>query len=210
MSLQLGQTAPDFTADSSQDKIHFQDWAKGHWTVFFSHPKDFTPICTTELGQFARRKAEFDQRGAQLIGLSVDPPNSHREWIKDVAKVGGAEVSYPIVADPDLKIAKQYGMFHPEADATVTVRSVFLIDPKQKVRLILTYPPSIGRNIDEILRALDALQQADRQGVATPADWKPGQDVVVPPSVSDADAEKRYPGKIRKVTSYLRFVPAEK
>lgn len=210
MSLQLGQTAPDFTADSSQDKIHFQDWAKGHWTVFFSHPKDFTPICTTELGQFARRKAEFDQRGAQLIGLSVDPPDSHREWIKDVAKVGGAEVSYPIVADPDLKIAKQYGMFHPEADATVTVRSVFLIDPKQKVRLILTYPPSIGRNIDEILRALDALQQADRQGVATPADWKPGQDVVVPPSVSDADAEKRYPGKIRKVTSYLRFVPAEK
>ena len=210
MSLQLGQTAPDFTADSSQDKIHFQDWAKGHWTVFFSHPKDFTPICTTELGQFARRKAEFDQRGAQLIGLSVDPPNSHREWIKDVAKVGGAEVSYPIVADPDLKIAKQYGMFHPEADATVTVRSVFLIDPKQKVRLILTYPPSIGRNIDEILRALDALQQADRQGVATPVDWKPGQDVVVPPSVSDADAEKRYPGKIRKVTSYLRFVPAEK
>lgn len=210
MSLQLGQTAPDFTADSSQDKIHFQDWAKGHWTVFFSHPKDFTPICTTELGQFARRKAEFDQRGAQLIGLSVDPPDSHREWIKDVAKVGGAEVSYPIVADPDLKIAKQYGMFHPEADATVTVRSVFLIDPKQKVRLILTYPPSIGRNIDEILRALDALQQADRQGVATPVDWKPGQDVVVPPSVSDADAEKRYPGKIRKVTSYLRFVPAEK
>ena len=210
MSLQLGQTAPDFTADSSQDKIHFQDWAKGHWTVFFSHPKDFTPICTTELGQFARRKAEFDQRGAQLIGLSVDPPDSHREWIKDVAKVGGAEVSYPIVADPDLKIAKKYGMFHPEADATVTVRSVFLIDPKQKVRLILTYPPSIGRNIDEILRALDALQQADRQGVATPVDWKPGQDVVVPPSVSDADAEKRYPGKIRKVTSYLRFVPAEK
>ena len=140
----------------------------------------------------------------------MDPPNSHREWIKDVAKVGGAEVSYPIVADPDLKIAKQYGMFHPEADATVTVRSVFLIDPKQKVRLILTYPPSIGRNIDEILRALDALQQADRQGVATPVDWKPGQDVVVPPSVSDADAEKRYPGKIRKVTSYLRFVPAEK
>ena len=210
MSLQLGQTAPDFTADSSQDKIHFQDWAKGHWTVFFSHPKDFTPICTTELGQFARRKTEFDQRGAQLIGLSVDPPDSHREWIKDVAKVGGAEVSYPIVADPDLKIAKQYGMFHPEADATVTVRSVFLIDPTRKVRLILTYPPSIGRNIDEILRALDALQQADKQGVATPVDWKPGQDVVVPPSVSDADAEKRYPGKIRKVTSYLRFVPAEK
>ena len=194
MSLQLGQTAPDFTADSSQDKIHFQDWAKGHWTVFFSHPKDFTPICTTELGQFARRKAEFDQRGAQLIGLSVDPPDSHREWIKDVAKVGGAEVSYPIVADPDLKIAKQYGMFHPEADATVTVRSVFLIDPKQKVRLILTYPPSIGRNIDEILRVVKALQISDEQG-AMPANWPNneliGDRVIVPPPCCVEDAERR-------------------
>lgn len=209
MGLQLGQTAPDFRADTSQGAIDFHAWSKGKWVVLFSHPKDFTPICTTELGQFARRKAEFDQRGAQLIGLSVDPSESHRRWAKDVAQVGGAEVGYPIIADPDLTIAKQYGMYHPEADATVTVRSVFIIDPGHKVRLILTYPPSIGRNIDEILRSLDALQQSDRQHVATPVDWKPGEDVVVPPSVSDADAEKRYPGKVRKVTDYLRYVPAE-
>ena len=209
MGLQLGQTAPNFNADTSQGAIDFHEWSNGKWVVLFSHPKDFTPICTTELGEFARRKGEFDQRGAQLIGLSVDPTDSHREWIKDVAKVGGAEVGYPIIADPDLVIAKQYGMYHPEADATVTVRSVFLIDPKHTVRVILTYPPSIGRNIDEILRSLDALQQSDKQGVATPVDWKPGDDVVVPPSVSDADAEQRYPGKVRKVTDYLRYVPAE-
>lgn len=209
MSLQLGQTAPDFTADTSQGKISFHDWAGGKWVVLFSHPKDFTPICTTELGEFARRKGEFDQRGAQLIGLSVDPADSHRAWAKDVARVGGAEVGYPIIADPDLTIAKQYGMYHPEADATVTVRSVFFLDPQHKARAILTYPPSIGRSIDEILRTLDALQQADRQGVATPVDWTPGAEVVVPPSVSDADAEKRYPGKVRKVTDYLRYVPAE-
>lgn len=209
MGLQLGQTAPNFKADTSQGTIDFHERSNGKWVVLFSHPKDFTPICTTELGEFARRKGEFDQRGAQLIGLSVDPTDSHREWIKDVAKVGGAEVGYPIIADPDLVIAKQYGMYHPEADATVTVRSVFLIDPEHTVRLILTYPPSIGRNIDEILRSLDALQQADKQGVATPVDWKPGDDVVVPPSVSDADAEQRYPGQVRKVTDYLRYVPAE-
>lgn len=209
MSLQLGQTAPDFTADTSQGKISFHDWAGGKWVVLFSHPKDFTPICTTELGEFARRKGEFDQRGAQFIGLSVDPADSHRAWAKDVARVGGAEVGYPIIADPDLTIAKQYGMYHPEADATVTVRSVFFLDPQHKARAILTYPPSIGRSIDEILRTLDALQQADRQGVATPVDWTPGAEVVVPPSVSDADAEKRYPGKVRKVTDYLRYVPAE-
>lgn len=210
MGLQLGQTAPDFTADSSQGTIHFHDWAKDKWVVLFSHPKDFTPICTTELGQFARRKGEFEQRGAHLIGLSVDPSDSHRKWIKDVAKVGGAEVGYPIIADPDLAIAKQYGMYHPEADATVTVRSVFLIDPKYKVRLILTYPPSIGRNIDEILRSIDALQQSDKQGVSIPVDWRPGEDVVVSAKLSDAEVEKQYPGKVRKVTDYLRFVPARR
>lgn len=209
MSLQLGQIAPNFKAETSQGAIDFHTWSQGKWVVLFSHPKDFTPICTTELGEFARRKAEFDQRGAHLIGLSVDPVDSHRRWAEDVAKVAGTEVGYPIVADPDLVIAKQYGMFHPEADATVTVRSVFIIDPDHKVRLILTYPPSIGRNIDEILRAVDALQQSDRQGVATPVNWKPGDEVVVPPSVSDADAEQRYPGQVRKVTDYLRYVPAE-
>lgn len=207
MSLQLGQTAPDFTLDSTRGPIRFHEFGRGKWIVLFSHPKDFTPICTTELGQFARRKAEFEQRGAQLVGLSVDPVEDHARWARDVAEVGGAEVDYPILADPELVVAKQYGMFHPEADAKVTVRSVFLIDPDHKVRVILTYPPSIGRNVDEILRTLDALQQSDRQGVSTPVDWQPGDDVVVSPKLSDEEAEKLYPGKVRKVNDYLRFVP---
>lgn len=208
MGLQLGQTAPDFTLDSSQGTIHFHAWSEGQWVVLFSHPKDFTPICTTELGQFARRNDEFTRRGVRIIGLSVDPADSHREWAQDVAKVGGAEVKYPILADPDLVVAKQYGMYHPEADALVTVRSVFLIDPQHRVRLILTYPPSIGRNVDEILRSLDALQQSDKQGVSIPVDWHPGDNVVVSPKLSDEEVEQKYPGQVDKVTSYLRFVPA--
>lgn len=204
MSLQLGQTAPDFTLDSTEGPLHFSAWASGHWVVFFSHPKDFTPICTTELGAFARRKAEFDKRGVKLIGLSVDPVEDHKVWSRDIAKVGGSEVNYPILADPDLTIARLYGMFHPEADPKVTVRSVFFIDPERKVRTTFTYPPSIGRNIDEILRTVDALQMTDRHPVATPVDWKPGDDIVVSPKLADADAEKQFPG-LRKVTSYLRF-----
>ncbi len=208
MSLQLGQTAPDFTLDSTDGPIHFHDWSKGQWTVLFSHPKDFTPICTTELGEFARRKDEFEERDAQLIGLSVDSVDDHNAWAEDVAKVAGTAVAYPILADPDLAVAKAYGMFHPQADALLTVRSVFLIDPDHVVRLILTYPPSIGRNIDEILRALDALQQSDRQGVSTPVNWLPGEQVVVSPKLSDAEVEGLYPGEVQKVTEYLRFVPA--
>ena len=207
MSLQLGQTVPAFTLDSTKGSITFHDYAPGKWKVLFSHPKDFTPICTTEFAQFARRSAEFEQRNAQLIGLSVDSVADHHGWAEDIAKVAGTEVPFPILADPDLAVAKEYGMFHPEADALVTVRSVFLIDPNNKARVILTYPPSIGRNVDEILRSLDALQQSDKQSVATPVDWQPGDDVVVPPSVSDEDAEKKYPGQVRKVTDYLRFVP---
>jgi len=206
MSLQLGQTAPDFTADTTQGKISFHDWKKGSWTMLFSHPKDFTPICTTEFGAFARRKGEFDKRGTKIIGLSVDSVQDHHGWAKDIAKVGGADVNFPIIADPDLAIAKQYGMYQPEADAKVTVRSVFLIDPNNKVRVILTYPPSVGRSVDEILRALDALQQTDRQKVATPVDWKPGDEVVIPPSLSDEDARKLYPEGWRTETSYLRYV----
>lgn len=206
MALQLGQVAPDFTADTTDGKISFHAWKKGKWAMLFSHPKDFTPICTTELGAFARRKGEFDKRGTKIIGLSVDPVDSHQGWIKDVEKVGGAHVAYPIIADPSLTIAKAYGMYHPEADAKVTVRSVFLIDPNNKVRLILTYPPSVGRNVDEILRALDALQQTDKQSVATPVDWKPGDEVVIPPSLSDAEAKKLYPNGWRTVTPYLRYV----
>lgn len=209
MSLQLGQTAPDFTLDSTQGSLHFSDYARGHWVVFFSHPKDFTPICTTELGAFAHRKAEFDKRNTKLLGLSVDPADSHKKWAKDIAKVGGTELNYPILADPDLKVARQYDMFHPEADPKVTVRSVFFIDPQRKVRTSLTYPPSVGRNIDEILRTLDALQITDAQPVATPVDWKPGDEIVVSPKLSDADAEKQFSG-VRKVTPYLRYAKANK
>ncbi|MEO8778820.1 MAG: peroxiredoxin [Rhodanobacter sp.] len=204
MSLQLGQTAPDFTLDSTKGSLHFSDYAHDHWVVFFSHPKDFTPICTTELGAFAQRKAEFDQRGTKLLGLSVDPVDQHKAWAKDIALVAGTELNFPILADPDLTIAKLYGMFHPEADALVTVRSVFIIDPQRKVRTILTYPPSVGRNIDEILRTIDALQVTDKHPVATPVNWNPGDEIVVSPKIADADAEKQFPG-LRKVTPYLRF-----
>lgn len=206
MSLQLGQTAPDFRLDSTEGPIQFHDWSRGKWTILFSHPKDYTPICTTELGQFARRKAEFDRRNTQIIGLSVDSVDDHIGWARDIAEVGGSAVNYPILADPELAVAKQYGMFHPEADPKLTVRSVFLIDPSHKVRLTLTYPPSVGRNVDEVLRALDALQITDRQNVATPVDWQPGDDVVIPPSVSDQDAHALYPDGWRAATPYLRFV----
>lgn len=207
MSLQLGQTAPDFTLDSTDGALHFSDYAQGHWVVLFSHPKDFTPICTTELGEFARRKAEFDQRGAKLLGLSVDPADSHKRWALDIAKSAGTALSYPILADPDLTVAKEYGMFHPQADATVTVRSVFFIDPKRVVRTILTYPPSVGRSITEILRTLDALQLTDKAPVATPVEWKPGEDIVVSGKLSDEDATQRF-GTLRKVTPYLRYAKA--
>jgi peroxiredoxin (alkyl hydroperoxide reductase subunit C) len=207
MSLQLGQTAPDFTLDSTHGPIHFDTFANKHWVVLFSHPKDFTPICTTELGAFARRKAEFDQRGVKIVGLSVDPVEDHHAWSKDVADVGGHAVEYPILADPDLEVAKLYGMFHPEADPAVTVRSVFVIDPQRKVRLTLTYPPSVGRNVDEILRTIDALQLTDKQPVATPVNWQPGEDIVVSAKLSDAEVEQRFTG-VRKVKPYLRYAKA--
>lgn len=207
MSLQLGETAPDFSLDSTEGTLRFSDYARDHWVVLFSHPKDFTPICTTELGAFARRKAEFDQRNTKLLGLSVDPADQHKAWAKDIADVGGTGLNYPILADPDLEVAKQYGMFHPKADPKVTVRSVFFIDPERKVRTTLTYPPSVGRSIDEILRTLDALQLTTRQPVATPVEWKPGDDVVIAPSLADADAEKKFPG-YRTVKPYLRYTKA--
>ncbi|MGH8191254.1 MAG: peroxiredoxin [Rhodanobacteraceae bacterium] len=207
MSLQLGETAPDFTLDSTQGSLHFNAYARDHWVVLFSHPKDFTPICTTELGAFAHRKAEFDQRGVKLLGLAVDPVEDHKRWAKDIADVGGTELNFPILADPDLEVAKLYGMYHPKADPKVTVRSVFIIDPQRKVRTTLTYPPSVGRNIDEILRTIDALQVTDQQPVATPVDWRPGDEVVIAPSIADADAEQRFPG-FRKVKPYLRYTHA--
>ncbi|MGC1548741.1 MAG: peroxiredoxin [Rhodanobacter sp.] len=208
MSLQLGDTAPDFTLDSTEGPIHLHDYIGDHWLVFFSHPKDFTPVCTTELGEFARRKADFDQRHTRLIGLSVDSVADHKAWAKDVEDVGGTAVNYPIVADPELEVAKLYGMFHPKADPKVTVRSVFIIDPQKKVRLTFTYPPSAGRNIDEVLRVLDSLQLTDGRKLTTPVNWQPGDDVIIAPSVSDEDARKQYPGGWQTLKPYLRLLKA--
>jgi thioredoxin-dependent peroxiredoxin len=208
MSLQLGDTAPDFTLDSTEGRLRFSDYADGHWVVFFSHPKDFTPVCTTELGAFARRKSEFDARKARLLGLSVDSVADHQGWAKDVADVGGSAINYPLLADPELEAAKLYGMFHPKSDPKVTVRSVFIIDPARKVRLSLTYPPSAGRNVDEVLRVLDSLQLTDGRKLTTPVDWRPGDDVIIAPSVSDEEARKLYPAGWRTLKPYLRLVPA--
>lgn len=208
MSLQLGETAPDFSLDSTQGAIHFHDWSADQWVVLFSHPKDFTPVCTTELGAFARRKAEFDARNTRIIGLSVDSVVDHKAWSHDVADVGGTPVNYPILADPDLEVAKLYGMFHPHADPKVTVRSLFIVDPDKKVRLTLTYPASAGRNIDEVLRVLDSLQLTDGRKLITPVGWQPGDEVIIAPSVSDAEATKLFPQGYRTIKPYLRLVNA--
>ena len=210
MSLHPGQTAPDFTADSTEGAIRFHDWSGDKWVVFFSHPRDFTPVCTTELGEFARRKDDFAGRNALLLGLSVDSVADHLAWATDIADVGGTALNYPLLADPDLEIARSYGMFHPEADASVTVRSVFIIDPSKKVRLSLTYPPSAGRNVDEVLRVLDSLQLTDGKQLTTPVDWRPGEDIIIAPSISDEDARKRYPEGFRADKPYLRFIPARR
>lgn len=209
MSLKLGETAPDFTAESTEGTIHFHSWSDDKWVVFFSHPKDFTPVCTTELGAFARRKDEFDKRNTALLGLSVDSVADHQSWAADIADVGGTALNYPLLADPDLDIAKQYGMFHPEADASVTVRSVFIIDPKKKVRLTMTYPPSAGRNVDEVLRVLDSLQLTDGKQLTTPVDWQPGEDVIIAPSVTNEQARERYPDGWKTLKPYLRLLPAK-
>lgn len=206
MALQLGDTAPDFTLDSTEGEIHFHDWIGKNWVVFFSHPADFTPVCTTELGAFAKRKAEFDKRGAKLIGLSVDPLDSHERWAVDIEDATGAAVNYPILADPKHKVAELYGMIHPKADPKVTVRTVFIIDPDKKIRLTLTYPPSAGRNVDEILRVIDSMQLTDGDKLATPVDWKPGEKAIIAPSLSDEEAKKHFPQGWETVKSYLRFV----
>ncbi len=206
MALQLGDTAPDFTADSTAGKIHFHDWLGKSWCILFSHPADFTPVCTTELGELAKRKSEFDKRGVKLLGLSVDPVESHKKWAKDIKDVKGIELNYPILADPDRKVAELYGMMHPKADPKLTVRSVFVIDPNKKIRLTMTYPPSAGRNVDELLRVVDSLQLADREKLATPVDWKQGQDAIILPSVPDEEAKKLFPQGWKTVKPYLRFV----
>ena len=210
MSLQLGQIAPDFVQDSTQGQISFHKWLGDSWGILFSHPKDFTPICTTELGEVARLKPEWDKRGVRPIALSVDPVDSHKRWEGDIADVQGCAVNYPIMADADKKVATLYEMIHPQSDPALTVRAVYVIDPNKKIRLILTYPPSVGRNFQEILRAIDALQLTDKQKVATPVNWTPGQPVVIVPSLSDEQAKQLFPQGWKTLKPYLRMVDLPK
>ncbi len=216
MALQLGDTAPDFEADTTEGRIRFHDWLGDSWAVFVSHPKDFTPVCTTELGTMARIKGEFDKRGVKLIGISVDTVDDHQRWKGDIAETQGAAVTYPMIGDPDLAVAKLYGMIHPNATGgskgrtaadNATVRNVFVIGPDKKIKLILVYPMSTGRNFDEILRVVDSLQLTAKHSVATPANWKQGEDVIIAGSVNDEDARKRFPGGWTAPKPYIRIVP---
>jgi thioredoxin-dependent peroxiredoxin len=208
MALRLGDTAPDFTQDSTDGPIHFHQWIGDKWAVLFSHPKDFTPVCTTELGEVARLKPEFDRRGVKAIGLSVDPLGSHRDWSRDIAETQGQAPNFPLIADADRKVSDLYDMIHPNANDTLTVRSVFVIDPGKKIRLILTYPASTGRNFAEILRSIDSLQLTDDYKVATPVNWRHGDDVIIVPSITDpAELEKRFPRGFTALKPYLRVTP---
>jgi alkyl hydroperoxide reductase subunit AhpC len=207
MALQLGDEAPNFTAETTAGPVHFHEWLGSGWGVLFSHPKDYTPVCTTELGRVAALKPEFDKRGVKVIGLSVDPLGSHAEWSKDIHDVTGQAPNFPLIADADRKVANLYGMIHPNANDTLTVRSVFIVAPDKKVKLTLTYPASVGRNVDEIVRVLDSLQLSAAYPVSTPVDWKDGEDVIIAPAVSDDDAKEKFPKGFRKVKDYLRFTP---
>ncbi|HBJ72899.1 MAG TPA: peroxiredoxin [Actinobacteria bacterium] len=207
MSLRLGDVAPDFTADTTDGTITFHDWKAGSWAVLFSHPADFTPVCTTELGATAALKGEFDKRNVKAIAISVDPIESHNEWAGDIGEVGGAALNFPIIADPDKTVSIAYDMIHPGEGDTSTVRSVFIIDTNNKVRLTLTYPKSVGRNFDEIVRVIDALQLTDKAAVATPVNWVPGGKVIVPPTVSTEDAIAKYGDSVEVVKPYLRWIP---
>ncbi|MGB8222830.1 MAG: peroxiredoxin [Polyangiales bacterium] len=208
MSLQLGTTAPDFKADTTEGPIQFHQWAGKDWVIFFSHPADFTPVCTTELGLAAKLKDKLAQRGAKALAISVDPLDSHKKWIKDIEGTQDVRMNFPIVADPEKKVATLYNMIHPEADAKVTVRSVFFIDPNKKVRATITYPPATGRNFDEVVRVLDALQLTDKYQVATPGNWKDGDDVVIVPSITDPDEiARKFPKGHKELRPYLRMTP---
>lgn len=209
MTLRLGDTVPDFQQDSSEGLISFYEWAGTSWVVLFSHPADYTPVCTTELGEVARLKSAFEQRNAKVIALSVDSAESHTGWIQDINETQKTTVNYPILADGDRKVSELYGMIHPNSSTgnTLTVRSVFIIDPNKKLRLTLTYPASTGRNFDELLRVLDSLQLTDNYSVATPANWQDGGDCVVVPSISTEDAKQRFPKGVTEVKPYLRMTP---
>jgi alkyl hydroperoxide reductase subunit AhpC len=204
MAIRLGDVAPDFTAPTTHGDIRFHEWLGDSWGVLFSHPKDFTPVCTTELGYVAQIKPEFDKRNVKVIGLSVDPVTSHVEWEKDIAETQGSAVNFPMIGDPDRRVATLYDMIHPNANDTLTVRSVFVVGPDKKVKLTLTYPASTGRNFDELLRVIDSLQLTAHHKVATPANWQDGQDVIIVPALSDDDARKLFPGGWTPVKPYLR------
>jgi thioredoxin-dependent peroxiredoxin len=208
MSLHLGSIAPDFTQESTKGPISFHAWADKSWVIFFSHPADFTPVCTTELGAVAKLGKAFADRNAKAIALSVDPLESHVRWVADIEETQGVTLDYPILADADQKVSKLYDLVHPETDAKITVRAVFFIDPNKKVRATITYPPSAGRNFDEVLRVLDSLQLTDHHSVATPANWKDGQDVVIVPSLKDPEVLKqKFPKGWKEIRPYLRITP---
>lgn len=207
-SLQLGDIAPNFEQESTQGKIDFHSWAGNNWVVLFSHPKDYTPVCTTELGAVAKLKPEFDKRGVKAIGLSVDPLADHKSWAKDIEETQNCQLNFPLLADGDRKVSQLYGMIHPNASETFTVRSVFIIDPNKKVRLIITYPASTGRNFQEILRVIDSLQLTDKFKVATPVNWKQGEDVIIVPALKDEEEIKKlFPKGYKAVKPYLRITP---
>lgn len=208
MSLHIGDTAPDFTIDTTKGEIDFHKWADKSWVFFFSHPADFTPVCTTEMGRTSQLAREFEVRNTKPLGLSTDTVAEHVKWIADVNDTQKTDLQFPIVADPDCKIAKLYDMIHPSESDTAAVRSVFIIDPDKKIRLTMTYPMSVGRNFDEILRVIDALQLGDKRRVATPADWRPGEKVIIPPSISNDEAEKLFPQGWDELRPYLRFTEA--
>lgn len=210
MALQLGDIAPDFEADTTAGHLKFHDWLGSSWGVLFSHPKNYTPVCTTELGYTAKLKPEFDKRNVKAIGLSVDKLVDHEGWSRDIEETQGTALNFPLIADPDFKVANLYGMIHPNASDRFTVRSVFVIDPNKKIRLSLTYPASTGRNFDEILRVIDSLQLTDRYKVATPVNWKQGEDVIIVPAVSGEDAKKLFPNGWNEIKPYLRVVPQPK
>ena len=207
MSLRLGDEAPDFTAETTEGPINFHEWLGGQWGILFSHPADYTPVCTTELGYTAKLKDEFAKRNAKAIALSVDGLDSHRGWISDIEETQNCTMNFPIIADPDKKVAMLYDMIHPNASEKFTVRSVFIIGPDKKIKLTLTYPASTGRNFQEILRVIDSLQLTANYSVATPVNWVQGEDVVIVPAVSDADAEVKFPKGFKRIKPYLRMTP---